>query len=231
MAPQSAWGYTAFTSELSVSKSGSASASACSDWSPPSSSSVARDASTRRPGTDATGASVAPDLAISSAMVSMTRVMSCCAASQRLKGSVSCAMRKDRSSSVRAIRSVTGAEKPRSTDGTTGSVTPSKVKVCLRSVSSTTVSGSASPEPSRLSSAKSTGMCSGPAPAPALALDCSSVMVKTPLAASWAQDTARVGVPACLYHSSNCVRSLPFASAMALRKSSQVTACPSWRSK
>ena len=40
-----------------------------------------------------------------------------------------------------------------------------------------------------------------------------------------------VGVPAWRYQRSNCVRSRPDASAIALRKSSHVTACPSWRWK
>ena len=39
------------------------------------------------------------------------------------------------------------------------------------------------------------------------------------------------GVPACEYQRRNWVRSTPEASSMAHTKSSQVTACPSWRSK
>jgi hypothetical protein len=38
-------------------------------------------------------------------------------------------------------------------------------------------------------------------------------------------DTVRVGVPAWLYHLATPDRSSPFASAMAARKSSHVTAC------
>ena len=62
-------------------------------------------------------------------------------------------------------------------------------------------------------------------------VDCESVSVYDFFALSYAPLALTVGVPACVYHRSNCVRSLPFASAIAIRKSSHVTAWPSCRLK
>ena len=49
--------------------------------------------------------------------------------------------------------------------------------------------------------------------------------------ASYAVSTLRWGVPACSYQRANLDRSMALASAMAARKSSHVTAAPSWRAK
>ena len=56
----------------------------------------------------------------------------CCDARQRLKSSASVRSRKRRSLSTRPVVSLTGAEKPRSSDGTGGADTPSKTIVCSR---------------------------------------------------------------------------------------------------
>ena len=58
------------------------------------------------------------------------------ACAHRLKGSSSLAARKASSSEPTSVTSRTGAEKPRSTEGSGRSSTPSKVNVCSSSVSS-----------------------------------------------------------------------------------------------
>jgi hypothetical protein len=51
------------------------------------------------------------------------------------------------------------------------------------------------------------------------------------LRASYVPLASTTGVPAWEYQRANCPNSAPFASAIAARKSSHVTACPSWRLK
>lgn len=56
-------------------------------------------------------------------------------------------------------------------------------------------------------------------------------MVKVRASSSQAVSIVREGVPACSYQAAKDARSAPLASAMAARKSSHVTAAPSWRAK
>mmetsp|Transcript_10930 Transcript_10930/g.37164 ORF Transcript_10930/g.37164 Transcript_10930/m.37164 type:complete len:242 (+) Transcript_10930:895-1620(+) len=230
IALQSACGYTTSTAEERVSKSGRPRARACRDMSPPSSVRVALKAPSTTSGRAAGEPCSGPEPSLASS--SMTRVMSFCEASHRLKGSVSWAMRNARSSSGWGRSRCTGAEKPRSTEGTTASRMPGKSKVWEASRSSSTLVGASSLPVARERRPTATGMCSGGAPLGAVEPGfCVSVRRKTPASRSWLVSATTVGVPGCLYHSSNCARSAPLASAMAARKSSQVTAWPSWRSK
>jgi hypothetical protein len=60
-------------------------------------------------------------------------------------------------------------------------------------------------------------------------IDCLTVRVQVPPAKIAEQSST--GVPATSYQRRNCARSTPEASCIACTKSSQVTACPSWRWK
>ena len=189
--------------------------------------SVARKASTNDD-----GSSGVPPFCSVAAAARRTRDASVCDASHRLNSSRSLAARKASSASDRSSASFTGAEKPRRSDGVGGASMPSKWKDCSASRSSRTFVGAAS-EPSAARRPTATGMWNGSLfGCPGVAsVDCESVNVYRLAAASYAPWHLSVGVPACVYHRSNCVRSTLLASAIAARKSSHVTAWPSWRSK
>mmetsp|Transcript_8512 Transcript_8512/g.28983 ORF Transcript_8512/g.28983 Transcript_8512/m.28983 type:complete len:407 (-) Transcript_8512:1268-2488(-) len=160
------------------------------------------------------------------------RWLSCWPAFQRLNESVSWAMRKASSSSLWSKRSRTGAEKSRSTEATGRSLTPWNTKACSLFLSSSTVDCITS-VPSGPRSPTTTGMWKGSlwgCPGVAGVL-CFMRSVKACRASSYSCCTSSTGVPAWRYQRSNCVRSTPLASDMAARKSSHVTAWPSWRSK
>mmetsp|Transcript_972 Transcript_972/g.2606 ORF Transcript_972/g.2606 Transcript_972/m.2606 type:complete len:238 (+) Transcript_972:899-1612(+) len=161
-----------------------------------------------------------------------------CPDSQRLNGSESCANRKSSCSSPwPSTVSLTGAEKPRSTDSVGGSVTPVNTNCWLsfsrrstmvvgpdESVPPTSVSGMSFPSaPSRPTAS---GMRHGsltvwPGDGGLL---CFAFSVSVWLAALYSASTLTRGVPAMLYHGFMASRSASLASAMAARKSSQVTA-------
>mmetsp|Transcript_19754 Transcript_19754/g.50558 ORF Transcript_19754/g.50558 Transcript_19754/m.50558 type:complete len:231 (+) Transcript_19754:371-1063(+) len=162
-----------------------------------------------------------------------------CSASQRLKSSVSAATSSSWSAGLRSLDSTTGAEKPRSSEGTGRSGMPSKVNVCSASVRLSTVSVSPAlfsassafdSEPMRPSLMGIRKGCFSGWPGVAGQL-CLQVSWSVCASASYAVEMSTRGVPACEYQRSNWVRSMSFASAIAARKSSQVTAPPSWRSK
>ena len=87
--------------------------------------------------------------------------------------------------------------------------------------------------PSRSTRPTASGITKGCfAPWPAVGgQDCFTRSVKVFLRASYSPRHSTTGVPACEYQRANWSRFTPFASAMAARKSSHVTAWPSWRLK
>mmetsp|Transcript_7183 Transcript_7183/g.25650 ORF Transcript_7183/g.25650 Transcript_7183/m.25650 type:complete len:364 (-) Transcript_7183:1494-2585(-) len=209
--------------------------------------SVERKAATKS-SSSVSSASVLP--AAKAASSSFTTAMpSFCDASQRLTASESCAIIRMRSSRVScACTTLTGAEKSRKSEATGRAATPVNTNVCSASVSDSTRVVSPAPaasaaSPSRRSGRSApdsgsmrprrTGMWNGSlVGCPGVGgHDWRIVSEKVPAAASCADVTSTSGVPACEYHRSNCVRSMPEASAMAARNSSQLTASPSWRSK
>mmetsp|Transcript_10929 Transcript_10929/g.33936 ORF Transcript_10929/g.33936 Transcript_10929/m.33936 type:complete len:238 (-) Transcript_10929:996-1709(-) len=175
-------------------------------------------------------------------MSSSTRRPTVCSASQRLNESESCAARNTKSSGPAPVSSVTGAEKPRLSDNTGSSSTPSNTIVCSASASRSTPSVlplncesgrsawlSRPTKPTRSGIRKgsfSAAGCLGVSP-----IDCLSVSVYVLAAASYTPEASTLGVPDCEYQRPNCSKSSPLASAMAARKSSQVAPVPSWRSK
>ena len=167
--------------------------------------------------------------------------------SHLLKASVSWAIRKVRSLSVwPSTVMVTGALKLRSSDGTGCADTPDSTNVlvsssasstallsspCLANLPSWTVNGSSAPSgPSRpIQMGMSTGTLSG---WPLVGgVTWRVVMVHVWADASYPVITVNCGVPAWLYHRLRAERSALLALAMASRKSSHVTAQPSWRLK
>jgi len=137
-----------------------------------------------------------------------TRVLRVWLASQRLKASVSCSMRKASVASLSggSHENRTGALKPRSSDGTTAvagvsTLGRARVKVCSASVSSRVVEGSTSWPVTASNRPTTTGMCkgSGAWPGPRLQ-DCAKVTVQVLAAGSSAMFEATTsGVPACVY--------------------------------
>lgn len=167
---------------------------------------------------------------------------SSCPASQRLKASESLAISQARSDWARGASTTTGAENPRSSDGSAGSATSSKTKLCSAKVRLSTrvvpravfsPSSRRGKSPALPTSPTATGMWKGSFSGwPGVGLvACVSVRVRRRAAASWLQRAVTLGVPAWAYQRRNWPRSVPEASSMAATKSSQVTAAPSWRAK
>ena len=144
----------------------------------------------------------------------------------------------DKSSCIR-----TGAEKPRKTDGTMGD-TDGCVNSNSTSITSAvnnivcSTSGFCPPmlnltaSPVWLTRPSFTGTGMGPIAVEAAVCcnDCDKVSFIRPWEPIF-RLIVRSGVPAWLYHRENNDKSISFASASAARKSSQVTAWPSWRWK
>ena len=193
--------------------------------------------------TNASGRSRSAPASRSSTILSISRVEYSCAASQRLNGSVSWAIRNASSSSPRSISTFTGAEKPRAIDGTGRAGTFENRNVWCGSRTSITASFSpARPDsaqwsgtlrPSSPSNATRTGTCSGSfSGCPGVGGVCCSISsTYCERAASYAPRAVSTGVPACVYQRRNCPRFIPDTASIAPTKSPVVTAWPSWRSK
>mmetsp|Transcript_37517 Transcript_37517/g.93254 ORF Transcript_37517/g.93254 Transcript_37517/m.93254 type:complete len:250 (+) Transcript_37517:1131-1880(+) len=203
-------------------------------------------------------AAAAPILATVRVMMPRARI---CDASHRLNGSASLARTKRRWSVEKTgdISSLTGAENPRRTEGTGSAAIPWNVNVAFIALSRSTTVPAFSPDtaaepvppsspdtstsvptmarsfPSGPMRPTATGMSCASLVASlsgVLGSTCSSVSENVCAAASYMRVHFTVGVPACEYQSLRRDMSFPpLASVMAAKKSSVVTAWPSWRSK
>ena len=166
-------------------------------------------------------------------------------ASHLLNRSESLAIRKIRSSFSRSVERRTGAEKSRRIEGVGFSGTSSNTYVAEASEKRSVfvvVTSSVLSSPRRRSG---TSVPSGPTKPIEMGIKtgflsdwpgvsgvaCVSETENVRASASYAVVAVTSGVPACEYHGLNWERSAWLASAMAFKKSSHVTAWPSWRSK
>ena len=152
-----------------ISRAISASPGSCSTWARKAASSASFSATSASASMSSTSKSTISPRAASAAPAVSERMASVCAACQRLNGSASVLSRKSRSASERSMLSLTGAEKPRSSEGTGRLETPWKTIVWLSSVSWITSPSTRPPaERSKARSSplaptrpKRTGMCCG----------------------------------------------------------------------